>query len=301
MKLPVVASLSAILICMGLLGVPAVKAQDVQREKVSVSAKLVLDAAGPKQRDAINAVYLMVCPKDDSAGTSFLLSTGVIVTNQHVVASCSASELFAISSANSRIHFTSLASDTRRDLAFLKPAEHLVGGLQLADDSDPKPGTEVTTWGYPLLYTDTYPLLSVGYIAGYRQVQAQGHAVKHMVVNAAFNHGNSGGPLMFAQDNKVIGVVVATYHFFPEYVDSTIQTLKQPHGGFMSGAFSIRSADGTQTPVMDQQVIGIILEEFYKKTQVMIGEAISGSEVRAALAEHPTIAGAVDHPSSRAR
>jgi hypothetical protein len=36
-----------------------------------------------------------------------------------------------------------------------------------------------------------------------------------------------------------------------------------------------------QKPITEAQVTAMALEEFYEKTQVMIGEAISGSEVSA--------------------
>jgi len=60
------------------------------------------------------------------------------------------------------------------------------------------------------LYNGIQPLLSVGYIAGFRSVTKGGKTSKHLIVNGAFNQGNSGGPLMMAQNNRVGGVVVAT-------------------------------------------------------------------------------------------
>jgi len=208
------------------------------------------------------------------------------LTNQHVIGSCDADELLVISSSNERPKLSQRVFDKDRDLALLKPVEKISGGLELASEKDPLPGTAVSTWGYPFLYNGYYPLLSVGYVAGYRDVQMPDNKkVKHVVVNGAFNHGNSGGPLLVAQDNRVIGVVVATYHFFPEYVDTTIKTLEQFHGGFGSGRFSMTDANGKKTDLMDEQVVGMILEEFYQKTQVMIGEAISASELRSFLAE----------------
>jgi len=46
-------------------------------DNASVSAGPILDAAGPKQRLAIKAVYLVSCAKDNIAGTGFLLSNGL--------------------------------------------------------------------------------------------------------------------------------------------------------------------------------------------------------------------------------
>jgi Trypsin-like peptidase domain len=256
-------------------------------DNASVSSRPVLDAAGPKQRVAIGAVYLISCGKDNIAGTGFLLDNGLIVTNHHVIGTCEAGDLLVISSSSKRVVIDQCVFDEDRDLALLKPTEKLSGGLQLARDDISPPGTSVSTWGYPFLYNGYYPLLSVGYIAGYRYIQQPNKKnIKHIVVNGAFNHGNSGGPLFVAQDNKVIGIVVLTYHFFPEYVETAIKTLQDPKGGgFSSGRFSWTDSSGHTTQLMDNQVIGMMLQEFYQKTQVMIGEAISVSELRGFLSE----------------
>jgi hypothetical protein len=56
-------------------------------------------------------------------------------------------------------------------------------------------------------------------------------------------------------------------------------------GGVSTGRFN-RTVNGKQEAVFDEQVIGMILEEFYHKTQVMIGEAISVSELREYIIEN---------------
>jgi S1-C subfamily serine protease len=272
----------------GLLSAAFAGAQAVPNN-ASVSAQPVLDAAGPKQRVAIKAVYLVSCAKDNIAGTGFLLSNGLIVTNHHVIGSCKPDELLIISSSNQRVPLSQSLFDEDRDLALLKPSETLSGGFELASDKQPLPGTTVSTWGYPFLYNGYYPLLSVGYVAGYRDAQATPSSkhVKHIVVNGAFNHGNSGGPLLIAQDNKIIGVVVATYHFFPAGVDSTIKALTENKTG-LYGNFTTKDASGNTVGLSNDQVVGMILEEFYQKTQVMIGEAISVSELQQLIAERGT-------------
>jgi S1-C subfamily serine protease len=103
-------------------------------------------------------------------------------------------------------------------------------------------------------------------------------------VNGAFNHGNSGGPLLVAHNNEVIGVVVMTFHFYPKEVKDMIDSLAEQRGELMVG--TIVNPDGTRKPMSEAQVTGMVLDEFYEKTQVMIGEAISGSEVTAMLKEH---------------
>src|SRR5689334_20587683 len=86
----------------------------------SVSASAVLDAAGPKQRQAINNIYLVVCPVS-GAGSGFLLETGVLITNSHVVGECTENNLFALDAASKKINFKKIVRDSGRDLAALVP------------------------------------------------------------------------------------------------------------------------------------------------------------------------------------
>src|SRR6266478_3484579 len=112
----------------------------------SVDAKLVLDAAGPQQRESLDAIYLIACP-DVGFGTGFLLETGTVVTNSHVIATCTENTLFGISTVNKRVKFSRVIKDTNRDLAVLVPTENLAHGLKLSVADNPAPpGTEVTTW-----------------------------------------------------------------------------------------------------------------------------------------------------------
>jgi hypothetical protein len=176
--------------------------------------------------------------------------------------------------------------DADRDLALLIPTEKLVNGLKLAETDNPPPGTPVTTWGYPFIYNGASPLLSVGYVAGFREVtpdNAKDKKIKHIIVNGAFNHGNSGGPLLIAQENEVIGVVVLTYNFYPAGLKRLIDQLSAQKFG-MQWAFT--QPDGSKQNVSEAQITAAILDEFYQKTQVMIGEAIGASELVAMLKEH---------------
>ena len=50
--------------------------------------------------------------------------------------------------------------------------------------------------------------------------------------------------------------------------------------------FSEKLPDGTLKPLSDEEVIARVLEEFYNKVQVDIGEAVSVSELRRFLNAH---------------
>ena len=64
-------------------------------DTIPTAVQWTLDAAGPTQRSAIKSVFLLYCPKTQMKGTGFLLSDGLIVTNNHVVEGCTAGEIKA--------------------------------------------------------------------------------------------------------------------------------------------------------------------------------------------------------------
>jgi len=127
-------------------------------------------------------------------------------------------------------------------------------------------------------------------VAGYVQEGPDGKEVKHIVVNGAFNPGNSGGPLLQRQDSKVIGVVVAKFHLYPPFVEKIIEGLNNEKYGMMHGVNDangkpLMGPDGQPLQVSEAQMVGAVLEQFYKTTQVMIGEAISVAELRTFMKE----------------
>jgi len=69
------------------------RAQDSGQVPTSVDSGLVMDAAGPEQRKSLGAIYLIGCPTTGVAGSGFLLDSGVVITNAHVVGTCSESDL----------------------------------------------------------------------------------------------------------------------------------------------------------------------------------------------------------------
>ncbi|MBI2816143.1 MAG: trypsin-like peptidase domain-containing protein [Acidobacteria bacterium] len=280
---PLIAAVAALFVAsVALLGQTV--EQPTATESVPVATRWVLDAAGEVQRNSITSVYLLLCPKTQKKGTGFLLMTGMIVTNEHVVRGCVYNEMEAVSPLGNTIRFTKLATDPDRDLALLRPAEKLIGGLELGADVSPVLGTAVSTWGFPLVYNGPAPLLSVGYVAGYNAVKIGARTVKHIVVNGAFNPGNSGGPVFIANDNKVVGVVVWKQRLLSQLVPKIITGLKHPRARIITGTFSFTMPDGTVRPASNDEAVALVLEEFYDTVQVMIGEAIAVSELKAFIA-----------------
>lgn len=248
--------------------------------RAPIATQWVLDAVGPEGRTAVKSVYMIVCPNTASKGSGFLVDNGAIVTNEHVIHGCAAGEIVAVSSFGDRVGFSSLKVDAERDLAALIPSKPLQGGLRLAKTSQIDVGSVVRTWGYPLGYNGPAPLLSVGYLSGFRVQQAEkGRPVKHLVVNAAFNSGNSGGPLFAKTENEVVGVVVnKALPLFTPFVQLAIQAFANNKSGVV---FSGTGADGKPIQMVESQLVAEIVASLRDMAQVMIGEAIAVEELAA--------------------
>ena len=185
----------------------------------------MLDVAGPSQRAAVDAVLMLLCPTTSSKGTGFLLANGLVVTTEHVVQGARARDIVGVDRRGNHVPFKAVFIDGDRDLAVLRPAKRMEGGLTLSPEDDPAAGRVVTTWGFPLGHFGTAPLLSVGYVAGSSAPRAGPRHVRQLVVNGAFNAGNSGGPLFLAGDDRVLGVVVSKHLPLTPFVASAIDAL----------------------------------------------------------------------------
>lgn len=241
------------------------------------STQWLLDAIGDTGRNSINSVYVIVCPKTGSKGTGFLIESGHIITNEHVIRGCSHSEVFALDPKGTQIAFNSLVHDNQVDLAALTPATALAGGLKIVDEKS-EAGVKVNTWGHPLGYNGPAPILSVGYLAGFRENinQKGARKIKHLIINGAFNPGNSGGPLFKSSSDEVIGVVVAKHAPFPQSVMSGLQALQNNSSGLQ---FNGTDGKGNPITVSEIQIVGMFLDHLRSLVQVNIGEAIAASEL----------------------
>lgn len=249
---------------------------------VPISTKWTIDAAGEVGRSSVNSVYMIICPSTGSKGSGFLIEDGLIVTNEHVIRRCNESQVFAVSAYGEEIRISRIWVDVGRDLAILRPTRHLDGGLLIADTSDLQVGESVTTWGYPLGYNGPSPLLSVGYLAGFTSYKIGDSQKKHLVVNGAFNSGNSGGALFRASDNKVIGIVVNKHAPISHYHQTAIDALAKNNSGVV---FTATNDQGVKTSFVESQIVAELLVHMRSLTQVMIGEAIAVEELASMLQE----------------
>ena len=249
---------------------------------IPISTQWLLDAAGKIGRSAINSVCLIVCPKTNSKGTGFLIKSGHVVTNWHVIRDCDATEVFGLLNDGKEVLFQKMFLDENRDLAILEPTKQFGKGLEVINQKV-EVGTKVSTWGYPLGYSGPAPILSVGYLAGFRDHQKDKTVVKRYIINAAFNPGNSGGPLFISKDDKVIGVVVAKHAPITPFLASAIEALSKNPSGVV---FTAKDGKGSDKQFVESQVVAMVLNYFKDMTQVVIGEAIAGSELIAFLKEN---------------
>lgn len=257
---------------------------DKMEDYSPVATQWLLDAVGDSGKAAIKSVYLIYCKKTSMKGSGFLLKDGPIITNEHVIRDCVASDIVAISSQGDQIQIKEVKIDNQRDLAALVPSRNLPDGLLLSDDNNLSVGQVVWTWGFPLGYNGPAPLLSVGYLSGfkaYKKNQNSTDLVKHLVVNGAFNSGNSGGPLFRSNSDKVIGVVVnKALPLFTPFVKSAVEAFANNPSGIV---FSGTDDKGQPISMAESQVVAEIVKSLRDMSQVMIGEAISVSELRGFL------------------
>ena len=163
--------------------------------EIPVAAPMNTELAGATATVAVPSVFRVICLKTKSSGTGFLLKSGVIVTAQHVINDAGTNGVIVITAMGQLIHITNIVQDVTLDLAALTPSEKLNGPcLQISTNATLKIGMQVSTWGFPEGYQGFVPLLTTGYISGMDVPDAsKGNMTQRIVVNAAFNRGNSGG------------------------------------------------------------------------------------------------------------
>jgi len=249
-----------------------------------ISTRWLLEASEEPTRKAINSVFLIYCHKTQSKGTRFLIKSGYIITNWHVVKNCNAQEIIAISSEEKQIKFTQLITDENRDIAILFPEMELEEGLEI-DTQKVETETKVITWGYPLAYNGPAPILSVGYLAGFNDYRKgdESPVVQRYIINGALNPGNSGGPLFIDGDSKVVGVVVAKHAPITKFLLSSLEVLSKHKSGFQ---FTATNEKGEQISFSESQIVAMLLEHQRTMTQVMLGEAIVADELIAFIKEN---------------
>jgi len=179
---------------------------------VPVATQWLYDAIAPGSKGTVDSVVRVFCTKSGNVGSGFILDSGYAISNHHVVQGCSTGELEVKTSTAAIIPIAELWVDENRDLAVLKPRNAQKGTFKIDPTKTVIVGTEVSAWGYPFAHAGPAPLLTVGHLSGFYDASPdQGKtSVKRLVVNGAFNPGNSGGPLI-SPEGTIVGIVVAKW------------------------------------------------------------------------------------------
>jgi S1-C subfamily serine protease len=272
--------LCALLLVLGAVQGTAAENQGVKvTQTTQVSAPITSEQAGRSGAIAASSVMRVVCTTTSMGGTGFLHRSGRVITAAHVPAGCQPSQLLLITSAGVQIKVSTVITDPDSDLAILQPSTPIPGAaLPLGTRTQIPVGTEVTTWGFPAGYSGLAPLLTAGYLSGVDRVQtSSGKSSPRWVVNAAFNSGNSGGPVLAIDDGAVIGVVSAKLTPIPQFIESALEALANQQSGFV---YTQTAPDGTKTNVSEGQIIAEVLQYLRSQTQLVLGHAVPSDELR---------------------
>ena len=188
----------------------------------------------PGSREDIIAKVLpavVVVRSERGSGSGFfILDTGVIVTNKHVI-SGSTSVTVMTSDANS-YKSDSIFVHPWRDLALVKiTGDFPFSTIPIANPEKVKVGAEVIAVGSPsAVGTTLYNTVTRGIVSAFRQSNRNGLLLQ---TDAAINPGNSGGPLINAV-GEVVGVSTekvvgegASGLGFAIFVSEILQMLKE--------------------------------------------------------------------------
>jgi S1-C subfamily serine protease len=247
---------------------------------VQVAAPIDTDSAGRAGDIATHSVVRLICQAQNSMGTGFLHKSGNIITADHVVRGCTSPEMILPNGTRSAV--STIAADQEHDLALVKPSATITARpLEIASTDDFKIGAQVSTWGYPAGYFGLSPMLSVGYLAGIDAHQTpSGKIIRQWVVNAAFNGGNSGGPLVQIETGKVFGVVSSKLAPISQDANAILHLLETTNSGVV---YTFTNPDGSTNTIMEAKLVAMVLNELRRQVQLVIGKAVLAEDIRAFL------------------
>ncbi|MCW5590297.1 MAG: trypsin-like peptidase domain-containing protein [Legionellales bacterium] len=257
--------------------------ETIKNNQFPISTQWTIDAAGNVGREVIPNVLMIYDNAFSSKGSGFLIDNGFVVTNLHVISGAGdVKNIIGQFSDGRKITFSKCHYNKNLDLVLLEPTDKLSGGLKLDLGSNILIGESVYTWGFPLGYNGPSPLFSTGFLSGFvdRPSINSGMAAKHLIINGAFNNGNSGGALFKSDSDRVIGVVVSKHMPLAPFHQSAIRALAHNKSGV---TFEAKDDNGRSQQFVESQIVADILMAYQPLVQVMIGEAICSSELNSLI------------------
>ena len=121
-------------------------------------------------------------------------------------------------------------------------------------------------------------LETVGFLSGVDRIP--GTSTLRWVVNAAFNSGNSGGPVLTVDDGAVVGVVSSKLAPIPPLIEGALEALGNQGSGFR---YTRTMPDGTTVTISEGQLVAEVLNYLRSQTQLVLGHAVTSEDLRAFL------------------
>jgi S1-C subfamily serine protease len=271
MRMPIAILAATFLMCIPSRG-------DDLSNHILLSAPIDATISGKAGDAAYDSVMRLFCINNNTFGSAFIYNKNTAITAAHVVKGCS--PLTLLTHAGTAIPCTVRAADDDLDIAVVTLSKDVpdIKPLSISDTDDVKIGTEVSTWGYPAGYGGIGPLLSVGYLAGLDGIRLEnGKNEARWVVNAAFNSGNSGGPLLKFDTGEVIGVVSSKLAPLSATAISILNVLENQKSGFQ---YNATTPDGKIKSYSEGQIVGEVLGELRGQIQLVIGYAVTAKDLR---------------------
>lgn len=251
-----------------------------ETQTIPVAAPIDPDSAGRSGETALKSVFRIISQETNSSGTGFLHKSGKIITAEHVVRSAQYVRIAFPDGTTTKANV--LSADRDSDISVLEPRRKPTAlPLELSSATKCSIGAPVSTWGFPSGYSGLAPILSAGYLSGIMGTPKEsGRIVKQWVVNAAFNSGNSGGPLINLETGAVIGVVSSKLAPISQMAQTALDALSNQTSGFM---YSATGPDGTKYQLSEGQIVATILDELRRQVQLVIGMAVHLEDITSFL------------------
>jgi len=246
-------------------------------QTIPVAAPIDTDSAGKGGIEALQSVFRVLSIQQGTSGTGFLHKSGAIITAEHVIRN-TPSPLIMMPNGTTAPAYV-VASDADTDLALVRPVNPIGGTpLTISAGTSFSIGTQVSTWGFPGGYPGSLPMLSVGYLSGMIGHQkSPTKVVNQWVVNAAFNSGNSGGPLIHIETGHVIGVVSSKLAPISQNARTLLSILENQAFGMQ---YTGTDQNGNQVRASEAQIVATILNELRQQVQLVIGMAATLDDIR---------------------
>lgn len=234
-------------------------------------------------QQSIDSVAMIIVQSTGSKGTGWLVADQMLVTNEHVIRN-GAPNAIVVQFPDGSTHSVAkiAALDGVLDLAVLELQSPVSATPLKIDPAQVSIGAQVYALGFPLAYNGPAPLMIVGYVAGFEAhvLKAGAAAQQRVVLNAALNPGNSGGPVFYWSESSVRGVVVTKHAPITPFLQSAIDALAGNKSGVV---FTATDAQGNTKTFVESQLVADVLKYFRSMTQVVIGEAIPANDVASFL------------------